>query len=97
MTKLSGVKEHRQTLSLMRMSILHGANSLLAATDRYVGVPILHVDYYNENDPMWLNDPFRNSGLREMLGGKDCRAVDISFPIIGAYIDRATWFEMLQI
>lgn len=92
-TKLSGAERQRQPLNRMRVSILCGANFLLAANDRGASAAGLHVDFPSKSCFMQFNGRFLNNGVREILERKNYHAVDIILSITDAYIDRATGFQ----
>lgn len=92
MTKSGGVERQRISLSQMKVLILSDVNALLAAIELDAGVPGIHVDIFSKDCFMQLNGPFLNSGVHEMLKGKDYRAVNTVFSISGEYINRTTDF-----
>lgn len=57
--------------------ILSGVSSMLAATAREAVALGLHVAISIKGFPVYLNNPFLNSGVRGMLKRKGYRAVDM--------------------
>lgn len=81
----------------MKASIPHGVNFLRAAIDREVSVPRPHAELSNKGCLMQPNGLFQDSIVRGMLERKDCPVVDMVFLITGAYLDRATGFQIFRI
>lgn len=77
----------------MRVFILRGVSSMLAAVERDASVLVLHVDFSSKNCSMRLNGFYLNSVVRRMLVGNKYRAADMVFTIIGAYTERAAGFQ----
>lgn len=73
--------------------MLHALNFLLASIDGDTGVLGLHIDFSSKACSMQLNGRVINFGVRGFLEGEDYRAVGMSFPSIGALIDRTTKFQ----
>lgn len=92
-TNHGGLEWRWKPVSRMRASILFGVSSPLAATERQAGISGLYLNCSSKSCSMQCNGFFLNSGVRGMLEGKDCRAVDIIFLFIGASTDRAAAFQ----
>lgn len=97
MIKSGEVIEHKQLLIWMILFILRGVNPLFATIDRNAGVPGLLVNFSSKSSSVQLNGIFLNRDVREMLEGKEYRAVDMILSIMGTYIDCAMCFQVIQI
>lgn len=93
MTKPAWVVEQGHPLSWMKVFILRGVNSLLAATDWTANVRRLHVKSSSKGCFKHLNGLFLNSSIRKMFEEKDYRAVNMVLSTISAYIGRAIGFQ----
>lgn len=80
----------------MRGFTLRDADSLLAVIILEAGVLKQYIDFPSKGFSMKLKCLFLNSGVGKMLEGKDCCALNMVFPNIGVYSNRATGFEILQ-
>lgn len=92
-TRLGCVERQRQLLSRLRVFILRGFNSLLAASKREAGVSGLDVNVSINGFSDHLCGLFLLGDVCEMLNGKDYHAENMVTPIIEVYIDCATRFQ----
>lgn len=90
--ELSKFVKHWKPLSRRKVSILRGNNRLLMKIGRDAGNHGLRFDFSSKNCFIKMIAASLSNGLYEMLERKYYSALDIVFPIIGAYIDRLTWF-----
>lgn len=73
---LDGVIEHRQTLSLLRVSGFGGVSFLQATVDRDAGVSGLYVDLSKKTYYTKLDGIFQNSAVHIKIHGKSYQSVD---------------------
>lgn len=91
--KPGGAVEQRQTLHILRMSIIRGVNLSMVATYRYNDVLDLRVDFSGKVWSMLMDDHSRNSPVCKKQKMKAKRKVNMVFPIIETKIDRETGFQ----
>ena len=66
-----------------------GQNAFLALLEKEYPTTCLHVDFSKAKNSTRLDGLFVEDGVRCMLEGKDYKTVDMIFPFIAAFIDRA--------
>lgn len=96
MSKPDGVERQRQPLSRLKVTILCGTNSLLAAIDQEAAVSGPQVDFSAERCSLRLDGLFLNRSVCELLDMKDHRTVDLESPNIETCIDRATGLQQCE-
>ena len=81
-----------KSFKFIRNSVLRGANAFLALLEKEYPATCLHVDFSKEKKLIsigFLDWLFVEDGVRGMLEGKDYKTVDMTFPFIAAFNDRA--------
>ena len=73
-----------------KTALLRGCNSILRAFEADFRVSNLHVDFSSSQKSAQLNGFFTNTGVKGMLEGKDYHQLDMVFPFVAAFIDRAS-------
>ena len=72
---------------------MNASNAILAEIEKNYSATGLHVDFSKKEKTAQLNGFFLRDGVRGMLEGKNYRAIDLVFPFIAAFVDRALGFQ----
>ena len=73
----------------IRKSVVQWANAFLALLEKEYPTSCLHVEFSKAKTSTRLDGLFVEDRVRGMLEGKDYKTVDMIFPFIAAFIDRA--------
>lgn len=74
------------------MPTSRAVNSIFAALERHLLLPGLGIDFSQRESSLKLNGILLNGGARRILEGKECRAIDMVFPILCGFIDHVTGY-----
>ena len=77
------------SFKFIRKSVLRGANAFLALLEKEYPATCLLVDFSKANNSTRLDGVFVEDGVRGVLEAKDYKTVDMIFPFIAAFLDRA--------
>ena len=83
----------QRKFSSIKNKVLRSCNALLAAIEAQFPIPGVHVDYSKKESSVQLNGFFTHDGIKGMLEAKNYQNMDMIFPFIAAFIDRATGLE----
>jgi len=93
MTWPNGTRKQKKVLSSQRSNVLKAANAILAEIEKKYPATGIHVDFSKKEKTAQLNGFFLRDGVRGMLEGKNFRSIDLVFPFIASFIDRALGFQ----
>jgi len=89
----AGPRRKQRVMSSQRSNILKSFNAILAEIEKNYPATGLHVDFSKKEKSAQMNGFYLRDGVRGMLEGKNYRAVDMVFPFLAAFFDRAVGFS----